>query len=272
MYDNNSNARGSIICILGYDRSGTTLIGKLFSKFNDVEYFGELDYAYYYLKQNHDRVCSCGEDLDNCMLWRDINVVPNTTLSDFYMQLFNVSKTSFLIDSSKNIDHLKKVEKEVSRPINFIHIIRCPKGVAYSRMKTRKRRVEKGNHPKIYLAKRTNLMMIYDCLEWSVRNIRIELLKRNKQSFKTIYYENLEKDFDDLVNSVLGDNRNIQTLFLEDESINHHVLYGNINRFKQVNLPIKTDESWKKGLKKYQKVLIDIITFPTRILFNYQFK
>ena len=271
MSENSKKSNFKIICILGYDRSGTTLIGKLYSKFEGVEYFGELDKTYQRLHDEHKRACSCGEDYFTCPVWKNIEIDKVKAEEDFYHQLIEVSNANYLIDSSKSIDHLKAIQDQFGEKVQFIHIIRNPKGVVYSRMKTRKRRVAKGIHPKMNIAKRTNMMMIYDALEWSLRNLRIELFKMKNSSFTTIIYEDLDKSFNKLVAKSLGEDKDISLLHQKDEKINHHVLYGNINRYKPVNLPIRIDYSWKEGLKGYQKLIVDFLTFPIRMVFNYKF-
>lgn len=175
-----------------------------------------------------------------------------------------------LIDSSKKISQMEGISSLLREHQLVLHIIRDPKGVIYSRKKSRKRRVRKKKHPKPHIARHTNIMLVYDCLEWCFRNIKIEAFKKNKENVLTLIYEDLGSSYFQELLPFLERQGNLDLQKFK-ENPEDHILFGNVNRRKPVDLPIRIDKSWKEGLNSFQKGLVDLITFPVRRYYGYKF-
>lgn len=263
-----------IVSVLGYDRSGTTLVGKLLNNYRNVSYLGELDRGLIHYKRIRvKKNCGCGVLIKDCDVWQ--GVLEKSSFWDntdkemkMYEELGKFLNSDYLIDSSKIIGHIKKIQKTYSNH-KVIHLIREPKGVIYSLLKSRKERVKKKTHPQPLIARLTYLMIIYDSLEWGYRNCQIERLKaRDKaKNFLLINYENLNIDFEKKIIPFLEEDNSLEFDNVEPS----HIIFGNKNRFTPVDLPIRVDNSYKKGLNSMQRFIVDVLTFPIRKIYKYQF-
>lgn len=267
------NKDHKILSIIAYDRSGTTFLGKLLNSYNGTFFFGELDRGVSHYNSGTIKQCACGEDMANCNVWKGFisNNKFKSPNKKFFENVADKTDSHILIDSSKGFDQIKYFDQLYGDNQLIIHLLRNPKGVIFSRMKTRKRRVQNGSHPKMHIAKHTNLLMIYDCLEWCLENIWFENFKKKKKLVVTAYYDRLDKEYALKILPFLYLNSNIAKGSFKSD-LDNHMLFGNINRFKPVVLPIYVDTQWKEGLSFFQKMVVDVITFPIRFLYKYNFK
>lgn len=260
-----------IVFVLGYDRSGTTLVGKLLNNYKHVLYVGEIDRGLLHYNKIKSGICGCGSPIKECSLWSKIFIEGFITSPDnsktVYDEIVKIQGCQFLIDSSKMIGHVKSIQED-SQNYKIIHLVRNPKGVIYSRLKSRKHRLRKKNHPSPIFASMTTLMVMYDALEWSFRNLQIEKMKnKNQENFLSIYYESLNYDFEHKIIPFLK----IEFSKEVEGAKSNHIIYGNRNKFEEVNLPINVDSSYSTGLTFFQKNLVDLLTFPIRKIFKYKF-
>ena len=95
------------------------------------------------------------------------------------------------------LSHVTSVQQAFPKH-KIIHLVREPKGIIYSRLKSRKERLDKKTHPNPRVARMTNLMIIFDSLDWGFRNFQIERLKSKKPKEEILFinYKNLNKDFE----------------------------------------------------------------------------
>lgn len=261
-----------IVSIVAYDRSGTTILGNLLHGFKNTFNLGEIDRGIPKLKKERHKICNCGLPIVECAIWKKTDESFFKNNPDFKRKVYDwVSEESgneILIDSSKGFNQIKIASALKQDNQIIIHLIRNPKGVIYSRMKTRKRRVANGSHPKPYIARHVNLLMIFDAFEWCYENFWIERFKRRKKNVISIFYENLESDYSEKIVPFL-----IEAGMNEErvETKTPHVLAGNLNRYKPVT-KIKIDNQWAKGLNSVQKGIVDLITFPLRVFYKYSFE
>lgn len=260
-----------VLSIVGYDRSGTTLLGRILAKSKEVIFLGEVDRGFKNFREGKKGICSCEKKLKNCSFWG--KHIPEIIDKDYDFKIFqkitSSSGTKLIIDSSKSFRQIKNIARHYSDKHLLIFIKRNPKGVIYSRMRTRKRRVQNDDHPKKKIARHTNLLLIYDSIEWSLENLWLEIFTRNKNSI-SVNYEDLGEGLEKNIIPFIKENTAID-IELKDNSLNH-IIDGNINRFNPVFLPIVIDDAWKKELNFIQKMIVDIITFPIRKMFNYNFR
>lgn len=260
-----------IVSIVAYDRSGTTFLGNLLHFYSNVFNVGEIDRGIRKLKEERTKPCSCGIIIDQCDLWKnttDIDLRSNNINCKIYDWIAKQTKCDIIIDTSKSFAQIKKANKHKPKDHLLIHIVRNPKGVIFSRLKARKRRVNLGTHPKPGIAQQYNLMLIFDSIEWCLENLWMEFYKKGKSNVISLIYEDLEEEFENKIVPFLKQKGGLQ---IEKSKKVSHVLAGNSNRFTS-NTQIKIDKKWQQGLENYQGFLVDFLTFPMRLWFGYKFK
>ena len=260
-----------LISILGYDRSGTTFLGSYFSnKSNEIFYAGEIDKGIEKYFSGKIKKCTCGSTYSSCQVWGRVFSAmsdPND-LHTLFIKLKEITGVKIIVDSSKKFSHLQKCKKIFGDDFYTVHIKRNPKGVILSRQKIRKSRIERNTHPKPEIAKRKNLMLVYDALEWGYQNSWMEKFKDKKNNLDLTYdllETELEGKSQEFLSSLIGS--------LKKEpgnSLSDHIVWGNKGRFKSSN-NIRVSTKWKSDLNIYQKILIDGLTFPIKIFYNYKY-
>ncbi|SOC80338.1 hypothetical protein SAMN06296241_1886 [Salinimicrobium sediminis] len=261
------------ISIIGYDRSGTTFMGSYYTHFTkNVFYAGEIDKAIQILKSTSDQivVCSCGKPYPDCPVWGQIKKSISSgelkNLKDIVFRLQAITGAEIILDTSKQLDRLKEYSEIFKDQFYTIHIKRNPKGVILSRMKNRKRRVKEKSHPKPFIARRYNMMMIYDSLEWTYRNFILEQIKVRDRNLELTY------DFlpNELPNKLIAFN-NDHDIAVDESKITNHILWGDKRR-TNFDKNIRLNSSWQTQLNTFQKITVDLLTWPLRSLKNYRFK
>ena len=261
-----------VVSIVGYDRSGTTFLGKYLDQYEGAFYIGELDRGVDIIKKGLKMKCTCGAGYDTCSVWSHLVKLvaqeEDPGIPQMYDLIYQVTKARVLIDSSKSFAQLKGLSEAFGDRHVLIRLIRNPKGVIYSRMKTRIRRVSRNKHPKPWLAKRTNLLMVYDTIEWSLENVWLENYVKRSGNVLKLTYELLDQTLEREVIPFLATFGMGSNFNSEKQS---HILFGNISRFDPLVRAFKIDRAWETGLSVPRRVLIDALSFPVRKLFGYKF-
>tara|TARA_B100000378_G_C18045684_1_gene411920 strand:+ start:557 stop:1378 length:822 start_codon:yes stop_codon:yes gene_type:complete len=269
-YLNDKKENLKIISILGYDRSGTTFLGSYLKTLNPSIFFaGEIDKGLDHFFKGTIKNCTCGKPLNQCPVWGEI--LPdvdrdNPNIHRIFEKINDLTGAEIIVDSSKKLNFIKKIKDDFANEFYSIRVIRNPKAVIASRTKIRKSRVERGTHPKPHIASKYYMMSIYDSLEWSFYNLKLEKLK-SKQGNIDLTYDLFSEDLDE----------KIKNFFIQNElngngikQIENHIIWGNKGRLN-FNPTIVINRSWSKNMKWFYKFSIDIITFPTRIIMGYKF-
>ena len=262
-----------ILSIIAYDRSGTTFLGKLINQFENAFFMGEIDRGLAQFEKIKFKKCSCGSKIKDCDLWGKITLDSNFLKNKnkqilIYDRIVENIEAELLIDSSKSFSQIKYAGSINNREQFLIHLIRNPKGVIYSRMKNRKKRITDKSHPKPYIARHTNLLLIYDSFEWCLENLWMEKFKKKKKNVLTVFYEDLETEYEKKVIPFL---LKAGLINREKKIPTSHILFGNQNRYNSNQLTIRIDNQWQEGLTIFQKRMVDIITFPVRKIYRYKF-
>lgn len=255
---------------MGFPRSGTTFLGTHASSYGDKVFFaGEIDKGIENYLEGRNSFCGCGLTYRECPVWSKVLPLINKediNLQKLFEKIKEVTGAEVIIDSSKTISYIKQYKQLFGEEFFTIHLKRNPKGVALSRMNNRKKRVKKGTHPKLQLAKQYNVMLVYDSLEWSYTNFRMEKIKENEKNID-LTYDLFETQ---LAEKLPGFFKKIG--IKEGSSINsNHIIYGATGR-TNYNKQIKVNSSWRDDLTVYQRGAVDIITSPSRFFYKYKFK
>jgi hypothetical protein len=259
------------ISIMADERSGSTFVGSYASiHVKGIFYAGELDNGLKRMREGVNGTCSCGEKYLDCKVWGQImpEVLNGMDLENIVMMIQKITGAEVIMDSSKDIKYHQKFRDIFGNNHYSIHIKRNPKGVILSRMKSRKRRIKKGNHPKPHIANKYNSMMVYDSFLWSYRNIFMERFKKKGISMD-LTYDLLDEKLLSKLQNFINANEMVKT----EETIESHIVMGNkFTRMGGDSKDIKISRSWQEDLNLLQKAFVDFATFPVRQLYNYNFK
>lgn len=258
------------ISILGYDRSGTTFLGSYLSHLNrTVFYAGEIDKGLEHYLAGSVKRCSCGETYLDCAVWGKI--LPfldpkNIDLKFIVEKIKEITGATVIVDSSKSLSYIKKFREIFKEDHLTIHVKRNPNGVILSRMKIRKKRVEKGTHPKPHIANKYNMMMIYDSLEWCYENNWIERFKVKKYNLD-LTYDHFEKQ---LPNKIIDFLKANGISYNREGQITDHIIWGNKGRLN-FRKEVQINHNWKNELNIFQRTIVNFITYPIRKIYKYSF-
>lgn len=219
-----------IVYVVGYPRSGSTLLSMLLAAVFDGAFVGELQFLYD--RWERARRCGCGRPVPVCPVWQEVVTrmygSPSdhrgeataharrlqqraTSLwhrspaalaecrsqrSDTYGAVAKALGQDLLIDSSKRVGDATIVRLARGAEVWFIHLRRDPRGIAHSRAKGRRRRVHAGRHPSPVRARFDLLWALYDGVAWRCSELRIRrVLRRHPPNrVMTLAYAELASD------------------------------------------------------------------------------
>src|SRR5665648_533912 len=130
-----------LVYIGGYGHSGTTLLEYMLSASPLVLSCGEV---VTHLKQNQDKICSCGNSIAQCPVWYPF--YPN---SDHLRMLSHVDLTVALLNNAKGysavVDSSKtawssflapfRMHRVLGHDLLLVHVVRDPRAVCWSTMR-----------------------------------------------------------------------------------------------------------------------------------------
>lgn len=251
------------VYVLGYGRSGSTLLDWLLDSHSRVMGLGEIGRLphCYFTPPPPPRFCACGAKIEDCTLWGPI--VKSTkqldmsaySLEDYTARLIERAQelkpsATVLVDSSGNAERLGAIlRSDLPGTVNLkvIFLTRNVYGVVYSAAVKGYNRGEW--RPSLFRA----------TVSWTVRNMQyLRAVTRLDQSVvKHLTYESL----------CVSPERSMQDIFaflgLGDEDVahrwkdaTHHTFAGNIGLRKATSNEIRNDNAWEYNLSPWQKIMI----------------
>lgn len=289
-----SNDNKKVIYILGYGRSGSTLLESLLCSKFDVAAYGEI--KYFFERGALDlEPCSCGKIVSDCGFWsrfnlNDIDLIKAKNFTDKYDSSFfyyfnrllskfkpkslrfykeiHYKTLAYLLDNSPQkviIDSSKMparafwlyVKGSVKKNTYFIHLIRDPRGVAWSCQKD----VSRFSHDNSKSMPKFNVLSSY--LKWYLNTKISESVLKKIPSDQVIKlrYEDLAKNPQlelDLIKNKINLNE------ISSKPL-YHSISGNPARFNGGLDKVKFDEEWQRKLPTLSKIL-------ARILFGHKMR
>ncbi|WP_462252989.1 sulfotransferase [Ekhidna sp.] len=259
-----------LIYIVGYERSGSTLLHNILSE--SANCFGVGELRHFKKRLIDGRPCACGSEIHQCEFWGEKAItLEHEKVSDytrdkwillypflnFYYRVFRRKEIAFfdelykyafqksaeriIIDSSKSLTHLFLLSKILKYDVKAVFIVRNPRGILYSI----KKRLEK-DHQKYKIKNLRILSLKIDLVNW----ISNKLTKR-MVSMHTVKYEDLiEKRAQVLAQ--FDDKFNTQTSVLNNDDDHFsfsgtHSVDGGPTRHVKGLVKLKVDDEWKSA-------------------------
>jgi len=185
-----------------------------------------------------------------------------------YQLIFDTSRAEIIIDSSK-IPQFLWLLKDYPNEVYIIHLVRDPRGVAYSWTK-RKFDYSVGDYMKTHRPFTSARL-------WLTYNLQIEKLKKYFKNYYLLKYEDFCKEpYESLVK--IFKKFKLQGINIDEIIKNKHIyikkekhlLGGNPIRFlADKEIKLKIDEEWKNKLALKDKLIVSLLTFPLLKKYKY---
>ncbi|SMO55570.1 Sulfotransferase family protein [Balnearium lithotrophicum] len=300
-----------IIYIVGSGRSGSTLLERMLGQHEDVFAIGESFHGWEraFLK---NQLCSCGVPFYECEIWKKIDSHFNKTLkkmninfekfvyllkntvrirnyffnryktnatiinkiyTEFYKSILEVSQKKYLIDSSKHpvLAHILSLNDNLE--LYFIHLIRDPRGVAYSWKKKKLKPIAPNKYD--YMPQYPSLKTT---VHWNVTNyIANKLVTKENVRYLRLKYEDLVSNPGKMLINIfkflnLRSDSVVRKIICKENCIilhANHTLAGNPFRFKTGKVNLNLDKEWQEKLSFLEKNLIAFSSLPWLINYRY---
>lgn len=192
-------------------------------------------------------------------------------LQRLFLSIHETMSSRVIIDSSKSLAYNFMLSLIDAIDLYTIHLIRDPRGVNYSRLKTKVH--QDSNNGKTILMKKINPFV--NSLMWDLRNVSSELLlNKNQKNHITMRYEDFAKYPKETINKILNllGEKNLKLPFVSDNAVTlstNHAVWGNPSRFKTGRVELKLDEEWKTKMKAGDKLLSTVLTWPLLLRYKY---
>jgi len=298
---------GRVLYIAGTGRSGSTLLARILDGSDGVFAGGELRYVWQrgFLE---DRLCGCGEPFSKCPFWTEVidrgfggaahidaqsivaeqraltrlRQVPRIlttgggavsaeylrTLSKLYRAIAEVSGCELIVDSSKLPSYGFVVGQVPGLDVRFAHLIRDPRGAAYSWTRTKALPDANGAMQQMSVLKSSSL--------WLAWNGSARALFGDRSRYRVVRYEDLIARPREVVDQILSfaGHTAESTPFVGERTVSlerSHTVAGNPDRLQAGNVELRADEVWTTALGRPQRALVTAITTPLLGHFNYPF-
>jgi hypothetical protein len=191
-----------------------------------------------------------------------------TALEQLYMAIASSTGCNFIIDASKSPAYLFLLSQIPSIKLYILHLIRDPRAVAFS-WQRKKLRPETGQYM-IRLDHR------YSALLWLIQNLFLEVMHlkmTDSGRYLRVRYEDFVKDPDGTIQNLSKTVPGFPSEGFQHSTIQPirvtHTVSGNPVRFQNGGFHIRVDDEWMTSMKRSQKAIVSLITFPLLIRYGY---
>jgi hypothetical protein len=195
--------------------------------------------------------------------------------AEYYAKIYEaaaaVSGSSVVIDSSKHsaLAHCLRHCPEID--LRVLHVVRDPRGVAYSWTKKVARPESDGGE------EMTRYTPARSAVLWNAHNAAFGLLRQRGVAVRRVRYEDFLADPRGVVNKVaafVGMDTSTESMeFLSTRSVHlgqSHSAAGNPMRFRTGEVELRPDEAWRKALPPRQRALVGAVCAPLLRSYGYQ--
>jgi LPS sulfotransferase NodH len=301
-----SAAPPTVIFVAGIGRSGSTVLGELLHRVDGVRFVGELSQFWRRFAAGH--VCSCGRPLPRCPFWsavaargvgdlpparidalsalerdarprralftgrRTISARTRELLGDrarLYRAIGEIAGVRWIVDTGKDPVYGAALAALAEVNVVIVHLVRDPRGVAYSSAKRLQSDSEPGEMERFTPASAA--------WQYALRNLAASAASRRLgERHVRLRYEDLVADpraclarVAQVAGVPLDDpGRAIERLALPPAD--HHLVAGNPGvRRRGGRLRLALDEEWRVKMRPGQRRLVVAICAPLMLRYGY---
>jgi len=192
-------------------------------------------------------------------------------MSELYRGAAAEGNGRVVVDSSKDLGPLWMLTRAPEVRVTVLHLVRDPRGVAFSWSKRLRRRE---------FVDREVLMPSWGALEtawrWTYSNLLAEAAGRRHGRYLRLRYEDLVRDpggaLAAIAHAVEPGEEQPPLPLVGDQAVltrENHTLAGNPMRFESGRLPIRADESWRRDLPRKARWTVSALTWPLLRRYGY---
>jgi glycosyltransferase involved in cell wall biosynthesis len=189
-----------------------------------------------------------------------------------YDAIATVADADVVVDASKWPGQALALQRVVSPEMSLLHLVRDPRGVAYSWSKTHMRRPHGGDSDSVMATHKSRAT----AGRWAAFQSEIALIRPVFEHSARLRYEDFINDPRGRLTSILGE----LGLGSYAERLEHvhrdrldlpqsHGVAGNPSRFKHGVVELRADEAWREKLPVADRRLVTAVTTPWLLRYGY---
>jgi hypothetical protein len=278
----------TVVTIVGFPHSGSTLLGDILGSADGVLHGGELAVLCRRAVRDPLTVCSCGAPLDRCTVWGAAlgAVLPrhDTTIAEVADELDAVragrtTRRSLLIDAyrdllvdaaerasasvvvdSSNWPWFGRLLADAIPDTRVLHLVRDPRAAVHSRLRT-------GRDRKLAGAGRVRQLasVARDGWRWGRWNDDADALARGRDRHALVHYEDLTGDVGAELARVTS-SHGIPAPHVDGARVRRardHVVWGN-RRAVSGEVEVVADDAWRRQASAVERGVVGALTLRAR--------
>jgi hypothetical protein len=290
--------RARVLYVAGQGRTGSTVLGRTLSGLPDVAFVGEL--CFFWRRFANRELCSCGQPLPECAFWSEVIIAAFGVMTRdqalrfaemergvlrrqmrsgrrtvdrdhqirevraeralLYRAIAQVARTTWIVDTGKQPAYGSIIARLDGVDFCAIHIVRDPRGVAFSWQKHVRSDSEPGE-----LERRSAWN---SAAHWLWQNLLIQwVLQRRRSTYLRVRYEDLVTRLPEVVDAISSATG--MTIPSPDEvardlavrPVELHLVAGNpgVRAKGGAGLALTLDEEWRESLPPVQRRIVTAI-------------
>lgn len=190
----------------------------------------------------------------------------------FYRSLADVSYASWIVDGGKEPVFARVMTRLSEADFYTVHLVRDPRGVAFSWMK----RVRSDSEPRDMPVR----LPVTSALEWVLQNLIVHVgLQRRSRGYIRVRYEDLVGDPSGFVSAIadatgLADKASYVSSTGEAGVRASHLVAGNpgVRRQAAYTIKLSLDDAWRVDLPRTKQWLVTAVCSVLMIRYGYRFR
>lgn len=193
--------------------------------------------------------------------------------NSYYLELLtaikSVSNAQVIIDSSKDLRTLFSIKRKKEIDLTVIHLVRNPRGVAFSWTKTKKR--PDVIDQDVYMHTYSPAIVTW---RWLYKNLFLSITSRLFNKYIKVNYEDFISNPIGILKLILSvlDVQSGSFEFINGDKVSltrkTHSVSGNPNRFTRGVVQLKMDNSWKNHMPQITRKIIGLFTWPLELFYR----
>ncbi len=193
------------------------------------------------------------------------------TLEKLYLAIQEKTRCNVIVDCSKTAPYGKILDKIEGIDMYIVHLIRDPRGVAFSKLEKRLYQPEIGKT--VYTGQAG---IVKSSLYWDIQNAAVEgFWGDTNRRYIRVKYEDFAASptgtIQKIAEKVCGEK--VEINFINDQKVmlekKFHTAAGNPVRFNYGNVEIIHDVEWKLKLNRIRQYIVKLITLPYFTKYDY---
>lgn len=193
-------------------------------------------------------------------------------LEKLYLAIKKVTNSNVIVDCSKHSGYGYMLSLIPEVDLYIIHLVRDPRAVTFSWLK---KKIQPDKDETLYMSQYGPFK---SCLQWNIRNVLAETFwEKNKSKYIRVRYEDFTNNPKNVIQSIVSMVNEVPPSlpFVDEHKVKlgiNHGVWGNPSRFRSGIVELQKDEEWKEKMKKGDKIISTIYTWPLLLKYEYSVK